>query len=63
MNKIPRFVKEYAAYQKRSIKEYDLMRMDYKEKAIKKVDGALRVLEKGLITVDEAMNLIMKCFE
>lgn len=63
MNKIPRFVKEYAAYQKRSIKGYDLMKADIKEKAIKKIDRTLIVLERGLITVDEAMNLIMKCFE
>lgn len=61
MNKIPRFVKEYANYQKKFAKT--LPNKEYATKAKEKIDRVVRVLERGLITVDEAMNAIYHCFE
>ena len=63
MVKIPRFMKEYANYTKQSIFNCELMKPEIKEKAITKIDNALRVTEKGLITIDEGMKSIMNCFE
>ena len=63
MVKIPRFMKEYASYTKQSILNCELMKPEIKEKAITKIDDALRVTEKGLITIDEGMKSIMNCFE
>lgn len=61
MNKIPRFVHEYANYQKKMAKT--LPNKEYAAKANEKIDRVVRVLERGLITVDEAMNAIYHCFE
>lgn len=61
MNKIPRFVHEYANYQKKMAKT--LPNKEYAVKANEKIDRVIKVLERGLITVDEAMNAIYHCFE
>lgn len=63
MVKIPRFMKEYANYTKQSISNSELMKKGNKEKAIVKIDKALQLTEKGLITIDEGMKSIMNCFE
>lgn len=59
MNKVPRFVQEYANFQKRTLDNYDLMRPEIKQAGIDQIDGAVKALKRGLITIDEAMNLIM----
>lgn len=61
MNKIPRFVHEYANYQKKSVAT--LPNEEYATKANEKIDRVVRVLERGLITVNEAMNAIYHRFE
>ena len=53
MVKIPRFMKEYASYTKKSIFNSDLMMDEIKQNAIVKIDKALQLTEKGLITIDE----------
>ena len=63
MVKIPRFMKEYASYTKQSISNSNFMKKEIKEKAIAKVNKALQLTEKGLITIDEGMESIMNCFE
>lgn len=63
MTKIPRFIKEYAIYTKQSISNSKLIEKGIKEKAIVKVNKALQLTEKGLITIDEGMKSIMNCFE
>lgn len=63
MVKIPRFMKEYANYQKQSISNCELMKQEIKEKVFTKIDNALRATERGLITIDEGMKSIMNCFE
>ena len=63
MVKIPRFIKEYASYTKKSIFNSELMNYEIKQKAIKNIDKALHLTERGLITIDEGMKLIINCFE
>lgn len=61
MNKIPRFVHEYANYQKRLAKT--LPNKEHTTKANERIDRIIRSLEGGLITINEAMNAIYHCFE
>ena len=63
MVKIPRFMKEYASYTKKSIFNSDLMMDEIKQKAIVKIDKALQLMERGLTTIDEGLKLIVNCFE
>jgi len=58
-----RFVKEYANYKKRNISNNELMLSEIKDKAVKKINGALRARERELITADETIRLIMECYE
>lgn len=60
MNKIPRFVTEYANYQKKFVKT--LPNKKHTEKAIKVIENVIKGLECGFITVDEAMDSITHCF-
>lgn len=60
MNKIPRFVTEYANYQKKFAQT--LPNKEHMEKAIKVIENTVKILERGLITVDETMNAITHCF-
>ena len=57
-----RFIKEYANYQKKYMSNNELMLDKIKDRAIKKIDRALQARERGLITVNETMKLIMECF-
>ena len=63
MAKIPRFIKEYASYTKKLISNSELMTDEIKQKAIKNIDRALRLTKNNLITIDESMRLILKCFK
>ena len=55
-------MKEYASYTKRSILNSGLMKKEVKDKAVAVVDKALQLTERGFITIDEGMRLIMNCF-
>lgn len=61
MNKAPRFVREYANYQKKFAKT--LPNKEYGMGAIKKIDKYVSALDNGFITVDEAMFAINNCFK
>lgn len=63
MNKIPRFMKEYASYQIKHMEVYVLMGEHVKEKARQKIIDAQSLYSKGYITVDEAMKMIGECFK
>jgi hypothetical protein len=56
--KVERFIKEYANYQKETIKGYDLMKEEIKEKALNRIDTILKAKERGMITVDETIKSI-----
>ena len=62
MNKIPRFMKEYAKYQIDTMAENNLMGDVPKVKATNKICKAQKAYENGMITVNEAMNMICNCF-
>lgn len=57
-NKVPRFVKEYANYKKKQIKENDFVLPDTRNELASHVEKTVKVLERGLITVDEAIDCI-----
>ena len=57
-NKMKRFIKEFANYQIKGYTENELMRNDVREAEIAKIRQAVRLEEKGLITVSEAMWII-----
>ena len=61
--KVERFITEYANSRKRNIIANDLMRENFKTDAIAKIDGAVRARERGFITVDETIRLILECFK
>lgn len=60
--KIPRFMKEYASYQIKTMCENNLIDEAVKAKAVAKIAKAESLYGSGLITVDEAMNMIYNCF-
>lgn len=60
MNEIPRFVKEYANYQKKCIKENSFMGEDVKAISYNVIEKSILNLERGLITVRECMEIIAK---
>ena len=61
--KVERFLKEYASYKKEVIKNNELIKSDIKENALFKIDKVLSLKEKGFITVDEALKIMIDAFE
>lgn len=53
-----RFIKEYANYQKAYFTSNDMILPEYKKKALETINGAVRAIERNLITVNEAMRII-----
>lgn len=58
--KIKRFVKEYANYKTNIISNNDLMTQEIKEEKLQEIKRYIKVLERGLITVDECIYQINK---
>ena len=58
--KIKRFVKEYANYKINTILNNDLMKQEIKEEKLQDIKKYIKVLERGLITVDECIYQINK---
>lgn len=56
--KTPRFVKEFAAWQRAWIKENELMQAEYKEKALARIDRVMKLLEMGCITIGETVEML-----
>ena len=59
MNKVPRFMKEYAAYRIKKISSNELMSQVAKDKATKKINDTILCFRRGLITIDEAILTIL----
>ena len=57
MLKVPRFMKECSLFKKRESNEL-VADIDNQIKTVNQVDKALKAYSQGLITVDEAMQLI-----
>lgn len=54
-----RFIIEYANNKKGRIKKYGISE-ERRETSIKEIDRILKIYEKGLITIDEAMERIAR---
>lgn len=59
---IERYIKEYANACKKEIKGNSLMSNENKTKAISVVDKAVKLRDKGLITADGAIKIILERF-
>lgn len=60
---VERYIKEYANDCKRKIEENNLMESNVKNKAIAKINKAVKLRDKGLITADETIKIILERFE
>ena len=60
--KVERFIKEYANFKKEEIRNNELINKENKEKAFFKIDNVLKLKEKGMITVDEAIKMITNLY-
>lgn len=58
-----RYIKEYANNCKREIEENNLMGSNIKNKAVAKINKAVKLRDRGLITADEAIKIILERFE
>lgn len=58
-----RYIKEYANDCKRKIEENNLMGSNVKNKTIAKINKAVKLRDKGVITADEAIKIILERFE
>lgn len=60
---VEKFIKDYAEVKKNDILVDDFISEEIREKAIKKIDKTLKLRERGYITRDEAISMIVNCFE
>jgi hypothetical protein len=58
-----RFVTEYANYKIDEILKNELITEEAKQKAISKIDKAHFYCNKQMITIDEAIKMILNAFE
>ena len=58
MNKIPRFMREYASFAKKGVDQCGLMKESKREEIRQRIDKALSFYQRGKITVGEAMMII-----
>lgn len=58
MNKIPRYMKEYANAQRKSYVDNELMQKKYKDTAVEIIERVLKNTERGLITINEGMKVL-----
>lgn len=55
-----RYIKEYANAKIKRIKSNILMQKPLKETAINQINNALKIRERGLITIDETIKVILE---
>lgn len=60
---VEKFIKDYAEVRKNDILVDDFISKNIREKAVEKIDKALKFREKGFITREEAILIIVNCFE
>ena len=58
-----RFLKEYANYRKQDITGNELMQQSIKDYAVSRINKALAYRERGFITINEAVKLILNAEE
>lgn len=57
---VERYIKEYANACKRKIEENNLMASNEKNNAAEKINKAVNLRDRGLITADEAIKIILE---
>ena len=60
---VEKFIKDYADVKVKEIMIDTCLLKEVKEEAIRKIDKALLFRERGLITRDETISIIVNCFE
>ena len=60
---VEKFIKDYAEIKVKEIMIDTCLLKEVKEEAIRKIDKALLFRERGLITRDETISIIVNCFE
>lgn len=63
MLSIPKFVYDFANYRRATICQNKLMQKDIAAKALSKINNTIHCAEQSYITIDEAMQCILNCFE
>lgn len=58
---VERFIREYASSKRKALQHNALMNPGIRAERLRRIDGAIKLRERGYITVDEAMKLI-GCF-
>lgn len=53
-----RFIKEYATYKKDYILKADLMKEEIKKDKLLQIEKALKMIDRGYITIDETMKML-----
>lgn len=61
--KVPRFIKEFASWKKKDINKFDMMQDKYKKEGCENIDKAIKSYERGMITEEETIELIIRCLE
>ena len=54
-----RYIKEYANAKIKATKQCELMKKQYKKQIIERINKAIYLKNKGMITVDEAIETIL----
>lgn len=57
------YIKQYAEAKKKRLLNNDLIRKERKEDAIKRIDRAVKMRERGLITEDDCIIRICDCIK
>lgn len=57
------YIKQYAEVKKKRLLNNDLIRKERKEEAIKRIDRAIKMRERGLITEDDCIIRICDCIK
>lgn len=57
------YIKQYAEAKKKRLLNNDLIRKERKEEAIKRIDRAVKMRERGLITEDDCIIRICDCIK
>lgn len=60
--KIERFIKEYANFKKKEIENSEFINKEDKEKVFFEINNVLKLKEKGMITVKEAIKIITNSY-
>ena len=60
---VEKFIKDYADVKSKEIMIDTYLLKEVKEEASRKIDKALLFRERGIITRDEAILMIVNCFE